>query len=183
MGVGSINISAAGDGSLFPSQVFIGEAVENLTIHQQVVGTKASGWDTYINKLQNLADLPTDTSRRAAFSPDGAYMAVAHYASPFITIYKQAGDTFTKLPNPASLPAGAGNGCSFSPDGMYLAVAHDGHPFVTIYKTFTKHIISPTTLYKAGLVSLYSAAFGGLGFSRSSVDKGDTAMADMLFFK
>ena len=85
-------------------------------------------------KLANPATLPTSTGYGASFSSDGIYLAVAHYASPFVTIYKRAGDVFTKLANPATLPTEAGNGASFSSDGAYLSVGHDSSPFVTIYK-------------------------------------------------
>ena len=61
------------------------------------------------------------------------YLAVAHASSPYITIYKRSGDTFTKLSNPSSRPTGNGEGCAFSPDGMYLAVAHATSPYITIY--------------------------------------------------
>jgi lipopolysaccharide export system protein LptC len=76
-------------------------------------------------------------------------MAVAHFTSPFITIYKRSGDTFTKLANPATLPASTGNGVAFSSDDTYMAVAHSTSPFITIYKrsgdTFTK-LADPATL-------------------------------------
>ena len=85
-------------------------------------------------KLPNPASLPPNTGFDTAFSPDGAYLAVAHGSSPYITIYKRSGDTFTKLPDPASLPAGTGYGTAFSPDGTYLSVTHDSSPFITIYK-------------------------------------------------
>ena len=45
----------------------------------------------------------------------GAYMSVAHYTSPYITIYKRSGDTFTKLADPSDLPASTGYSVSFSP--------------------------------------------------------------------
>jgi hypothetical protein len=61
-------------------------------------------------------------------------MSVVHSTSPFVTIYKRAGDVFTKLANPADLPASSGYGCAFSPDGTYMSVAHGTSPFVTIYK-------------------------------------------------
>jgi WD40 repeat protein len=92
--------------------------------------------------VEDLSTLPTDMAYGCAFSPDGTYLAVAHFDSPYITIYKRSGDTFTKLNNPSVLPTGVGLGCAFSPDGVYLAVAHDSSPFITIYKrsgdTFTK---------------------------------------------
>ena len=46
---------------------------------------------------------------------DEAFMAVAHDGTPFITIYKRSGDTFTKLANPATLPASNGLGVAFYP--------------------------------------------------------------------
>jgi len=92
--------------------------------------------------LTNPDILPTGVGWGCDFSPDGIYLAVAHNNSPYITIYKRSGDTFTKLGNPVNLPAGDAYGCKFSPDGIYLAVAHKNSPYITIYKrsgdTFTK---------------------------------------------
>ena len=89
-----------------------------------------------------LDTTPAGIVRGVSFSPDGQYLAAAHSKSPYITIYKRDGDTFTKLPDPAELPAGGGNGTAFSSDGSYLAVVHDYAPHLTIYKrsgdTFTK---------------------------------------------
>ena len=93
-------------------------------------------------KLADPAQLPAGVGRGCSFSPDGAYLAVSHGTSPYITIYRRDGDTFTKLADPAQLPSNAGFSCAFSPDGIYLAVAHNTSPFVTIYRrdgdTFTK---------------------------------------------
>jgi hypothetical protein len=44
------------------------------------------------------------------------YLAVGHVTTPYITIYKRSGDTFTKLADPATLPTGVGYGCAFVPD-------------------------------------------------------------------
>ncbi len=106
----------------------------------QTVKAEVAKWMT---KLPNPDVLPTGTGYSCSFSPDNNYLAVAHENSPFITIYKRNGDTFTKLSNPANRPTGyAGTDCSFSPDNNYLAVTHDSSPFITIYKrngdTFTK---------------------------------------------
>jgi DNA-binding beta-propeller fold protein YncE len=99
-------------------------------------------------KLANPATLPTDNGWGCAFDPTGTYLAVAHAASPYITIYKRSGDTFTKLANPDVLPIGIGRGCAFDPTGTYLAVAHEASPYITIYKrsgdTFTK-LANPST--------------------------------------
>lgn len=81
--------------------------------------------------------------RRAAASaaPFEKFLAVAHYSSPYVTIYGQVADTFTKLADPAASPSSFGLGVAFSADGTYMAVAHILEPYVTIYKrsgdTFT----------------------------------------------
>ena len=85
-----------------------------------------------------------------ALSAGGTYMSVAYEASPYITIYKRSGDTFTKLADPATLPTGVGLGVSWSPDGTYMSVSNGtASPFITIYKrsgdTFTK-LADPATL-------------------------------------
>src|SRR5690606_4544266 len=99
-------------------------------------------------KLANPAVLPTGIGHGCSFSPDGGYLAVAHSTSPFLSIYKRSGDTFTKLANPAVLPTGTGNGCSFSPDGEYLAVGHNTSPYLSIYGRVTPYIPTATP-YKA----------------------------------
>ncbi len=101
----------------------------------------SSGMDVP-NKLTDPSDLPASHGYGVAFSSDETYLAVAYFITPFITIYKRSGDTFTKLTDPAALPASTGRGTAFSADGVCLAVAHSTTPFVTIYKrsgdTFTK---------------------------------------------
>lgn len=94
----------------------------------------------------NLPGMPW----KASISADGIYLSVAHYYSPYITIYKRNGEAFTKLADPASLPPAGGEACydcSMSADGVYLAVAHYGSPRISIYKrsgdTFTK-LADPT---------------------------------------
>lgn len=94
----------------------------------------------------NLPGMPW----KASISADGIYLSVAHYYSPYITIYKRNGEAFTKLADPASLPPAGGEACydcSMSADGVYLAVAHYGSPRISIYKrsgdTFAK-LADPT---------------------------------------
>ena len=66
-----------------------------------------------------LVVLPTGGGYGVAFSPDGTHMAVGHATSPYITIYKREGDTFTKLANPSGLPAGEVYGAAFWPSSLY----------------------------------------------------------------
>jgi len=100
-------------------------------------------------KLSDPATLPTGFGYGVSFSPDNTYLAVAHNTSPYVTIYKRSGDTFTKLSDPATLPAGASQTCAFSPDNTYLSVGHGISPYITIYKrsgdAFTK-LSDPATL-------------------------------------
>ncbi|GEM_PF-2196362 len=102
-------------------------------------------------KITDPGTLPPGLGNGASFSPDGTYLVVSHSTSPFITIYKRSGDTFTKLADPATSPVGGAgaNSPSFSPDGNYLSIGHASSPFITIYKrsgdTFTK-LADPATL-------------------------------------
>jgi WD40 repeat protein len=64
-----------------------------------------------------------DHCQGVEYSPDGAYLAVAHQDSPFFTVYNTA--TWAKLSNPSVLPEWTGRDVSWSPDGAYLAVAHE----------------------------------------------------------
>ena len=84
-------------------------------------------------RLNNPTALPAGIGRAAAFSPDGVHLAIAHDASPFVSIYRRDGDVFTRLANPTALPAGIGLAAAFSPDGVHLAIAHGTSPFVTLY--------------------------------------------------
>jgi len=45
-------------------------------------------------------------------------MSVAHSTTPFISIYKRAGDVFTKLANPATLPTSIGYGVAYYPRSL-----------------------------------------------------------------
>jgi hypothetical protein len=49
---------------------------------------EVGAFDGLQQKLTNPAVLPAGTGRGTAFSPAGTYLAVAHDATPFVTIYK-----------------------------------------------------------------------------------------------
>ena len=105
--------------------------------------------DNTFTKLSNPGTLPTGIGRSVDFGADGAYLAVGHEVTPFITIYSRSSDTFTKLSNPATLPTGLAADVKFSVDGTFLAVAHTTTPYITIYSrsgdVFTK-LADPATL-------------------------------------
>lgn len=48
-------------------------------------------------KLTNPTNLPAGSAYDVAFSDNAIYMAVAHATSPYVTLYKRSGATFTKL--------------------------------------------------------------------------------------
>ena len=84
---------------------------------------------------------PEGGATGCSFSYDGTYLAVGHLTSPYITVYKRTGDTFTKV-SALTAPEGDGSDCNFSYDGTYLAVSHSVSPYITVYKrtgdTFAK---------------------------------------------
>ena len=90
--------------------------------------------------------LPAGTGYGCAFNHDGTRLAVAHYKSPYITIYDTTTTPYTKLSDPTTLPAYKGRGCAFNHNGVRLAVAHDSSPYITIYDTtttpYTKFVFS-----------------------------------------
>ena len=100
-------------------------------------------------KLSNPTTLPAGIGRGCAFNHNGTRLAVAHYSSPYITIYDTTTTPYTKLSNPTTLPAGYAYGCAFNHNGTRLAVAHDSSPYITIYDTTTTpytKLSNPTTL-------------------------------------
>lgn len=109
------------------------------------------------SQQSNPGILPAGTGNACKWSPDGRFLAVAHVASPFVTIYERAGTIFNKLTNPLTLPAGVGNDLAWSPNGDFLVVAHNTTPFITIYQrqgiSFTK-LSDPSTLPGAAGVSV-----------------------------
>jgi hypothetical protein len=129
-------------------EIITGEYAEAISKFDTVALTSIENPDVK-NKLPDPASLPTNNGEKVSFSSDNTYLAVAHGTSPFITIYKRSGDTFTKLANPAILPGNFGLGVSFSPDTIYLAVSHGNNPYITIYKRsgdiFTK-LTNPAAL-------------------------------------
>jgi WD40 repeat protein len=87
-----------------------------------------------IVKLADPLSLPTSNSNGLAISSDGVYYALANASTPYLTIYKRNGDTFTKLANPSLLPTSLCHSAAFSPDGTHLALSCQSAPFVEIYK-------------------------------------------------
>lgn len=118
---------------------YSGAPLQSLSVYQR---TSAGNpiVDTF-TKL-SITDQPPDDVYGVSWSSDGTYLACAHFTTPFVTIYKRSGTTFTKLSVTGGNPAGNAFRVAFSPDDTYVAIAHTTTPFVTVYKrsgdTFTK---------------------------------------------
>ncbi|WP_461369592.1 YncE family protein [Candidatus Darwinibacter acetoxidans] len=101
-----------------------------------------------VNELVNYVGARLNTPTLAgvgygcAFSPDGAYLAVAHYNSPYLTVIDTS--DWSVISGTPTL-AGNGHSCAFSPDGAYLAVGHYSSPYLTVidgaYNTGATHNI------------------------------------------
>ncbi len=80
------------------------------------------------------ATAPAGQPTGIALTPDGNYLVIGHYTTPYISIYKRSGDGYIKLSNPAQLPTSDVTDVSFSGDGIYLAVSMGLTPFMALYK-------------------------------------------------
>ena len=123
-------------------------------------------------KLPDPSTLPTDTGYGVAFDSTGTYLAVAHDRSPYITIYKRSGDTFTKLLDPSALPTGTGLGVAFDSTGTYLVVGHANSPCITIYLA--------TVCFKTNLMSDVSIT-GKAGYAKESGVAGEYKKIVVIF--
>jgi len=88
-----------------------------------------------ILKLSDPGTKPGATCNGVTFSYDGIYLGAAASSTPYVHIYKRAGDTFTKLSDPTGdLPTNAAKGASFTRDAAHLAISSVQSPFIQIYK-------------------------------------------------
>ena len=78
---------------------------------------------------------PTGDGSAAAISPDGRWVAVGHYNSPYVAVYNTA--TWARVTLSGGNPADTVRDISFSPDGSLMALAHYTSPFLTVYNTTT----------------------------------------------
>lgn len=129
------------------------------TLYIRVIGVSGATFTNLVD-YQLVSSEGGNYRARCAFSPDGSLFAVAHNASPYVSLYSVSGSTFTKLSNPSTLPSGSAKGISFSPDGSKLCVAHSGG--VTIYS------ISGTTFTAIGTAPTGMGASNGCSFSSDS---------------
>lgn len=82
--------------------------------------------------LSTLATISTGItlpgmSMACEFSPDGLYLAIGHYTSPYISVFRVS--DWAKLSNPASLPSGNVSSVAWSPDSSKLLCACENGSF------------------------------------------------------
>ena len=92
-------------------------------------------FEGFSTKYANPATLPTGIAQQADFNNVDSEVAVGHFVTPFITVYKwtYASGFGTKYTNPATLPAGDAAPTCFNFNSTFLAVGHQTTPFITVY--------------------------------------------------
>ena len=125
--------------------------------------------------LPDPTTLPTGNGRGCAFNHDGTRLVVAHFTSPYITIYDTTTTPYTKLPNPTTLPTSTGYGCAFNHDGTRLAVAHNSSPYITAYGV----LYGTPLAYKAN--NLLSGLAGRYGYAKENISLSAMGKVDVLF--
>nr|DAT08339.1 MAG TPA: methylamine dehydrogenase heavy chain [Caudoviricetes sp.] len=170
-----------GGGAGFPagwSEKGQGIAWDDITKNSPIVQREYGKIEDGLQALPEPDVLPTRTGVGCAFSPDNNYLAVSHSDSPYITIYKRSGDTFTKLPNPSALPTGNAYGCAFSPDNNYLAIANTKSPCITIYLNEQKTYVH--TLNDINKEYFAYAPKGKIGVAKESKPAGELVQATLF---
>jgi len=76
------------------------------------------------------------TGNSVAVTSDGAYVAVAHRNSPYLSIYPFSGGTFGTVVQPTGddRPDGQGQAVTFSRDDSVILVGHQSSPYVSAYQ-------------------------------------------------
>jgi 6-phosphogluconolactonase (cycloisomerase 2 family) len=67
------------------------------------------------------------------YSNSKNYLAVAHNATNYFTVYSISGTTYTAISNPASLPISTGRGVAWGLNDTSLVVSHTNSPFIQAY--------------------------------------------------
>jgi len=101
------------------------------------------------SKITNPSVFPPGTGNGIAFNHDGSLVAVAHWYSPYITIYNTS--DWSKVSNPSLLPSGTGYGVAFNHDGSLMAVAHNTSPYITIYNTSDWSKVANPVVWPVGI--------------------------------
>ena len=131
----------------------------------------------YVDFVNTVSGTPpvANTGYGAAFSPDGQFLAVAHWNwnEPYLTVIRTS--DWTVVDGTPAL-AGAGRDVAFSPDGQFLAVAHQTSPALTVIRTSDWTVVSGTPTLAGTSVNV---AFGPDG-QFLSVGQGSTPFLTVI---
>lgn len=100
-------------------------------------GTRTYAWTGTANNspsTETPAGLPAGVAWKAAWSPDGKYLAVLTSVASGLYVYKRDKDTFTALAAPAYSVTGGNLALAWSADGQYLFCGSTGTPKFVIFK-------------------------------------------------
>lgn len=114
--------------------------------------TIASSVSAYLKSIYPTTDniyvgtmetTPQTSTKKVDFitQKDESYAVYPLTGSPYLSIQKRSGDTFTPISIPGDLPSSAINSAKFSSDNLYLALAHNTAPYVSIYKNLNGEFI------------------------------------------
>lgn len=137
---------------------------------------------SFTNLNQPTVQPTGDEGYSLDFSPEGTYLAVGAFSfTPYLTLYKRAGDTFTQIAAPTA--SQKIKQVLFSPDGLHLAVTQSTS--VIVYKrtgdTFsliqTITGIAPTCLAYSPSGNMLVICTSGSDFARVYTIAGDVYTA------
>lgn len=109
-------------------------AVEVYPKNATTLGFSGTGaWSTRAGPAAS-SQASAATANTMAFHPNGAFVAAALNASPYVAVWNFSDSGYgSKLSDPATLPAGSAFGVAWHPNGNWLAVAHSTSPYITVY--------------------------------------------------
>lgn len=89
-------------------------------------------------------------SRDLAFTANASYLAVAHAASPFFSVFSRSGNVYTKLNDPTTIPSSTGRGVTWNSSGNRLSVASNS----TTAPNLDEYIFESNTLTSRGKLNM-----------------------------
>lgn len=97
----------------------------------------AGAGDTWFRIGTPSSGLP-DAGNGVSWTSDASFLAVAHNAHPYLSVYQRTGfnetSTLVKLDDPVTTPPADASDLIWDPSDRLLVVAHSTHPFITVYE-------------------------------------------------
>ncbi len=86
-----------------------------------------------VTALADLAEPPTSTVFRCAYSADASFLALGTTSAPFLYLYN-VWEGYVKLPSMAEPPTNSVTALAWSQYGGYLAVGQSTSPYIILYR-------------------------------------------------